>query len=292
MKWTPLGAHLLTDEEYKYGSVEIGPVVLNDSGDTVDNVLRSLTLTNTPVLRLMPGVQNAAEKQRAVVTLSLSEVTLTTTHEDPDGSPVEPASGSSDDHSQTAKDDEGHHEALTEGDPVPKGSDHMKSVALKLALAEDASEETILAEVVKLAEHDAAETERANAAEAKVVETEKAASMAAFTAALDEKIEKDNTIATGERGFYVEMAEEHLALAEKAIAQRTVKVIDLSEKGSDSEGAGSEYADPSVELAEKSRIRAAKDGSTFDAASKLVLAEEPELKTRYMEWRTNPGKEA
>ena len=68
VKWTPLGAELLTSEQYKYGSVEIGSVVLNDSGETVDNVLRSLTLTNTPVLRLMPDVQNAAEKQRVVAT--------------------------------------------------------------------------------------------------------------------------------------------------------------------------------------------------------------------------------
>lgn len=76
VKWTKLGAELLADEQYKYGSVEIGSVVLNDTGETVDNVLRSLTLTNTPVLRLMPGVQNAAAKQRDVVTLSLSEFSL------------------------------------------------------------------------------------------------------------------------------------------------------------------------------------------------------------------------
>ena len=151
----------------------------------------------------------------------------------------------------------------------------MKSVALKLALAEDASEGTISPRLVKLAEHDAAETERANAARPRSSRpVTKAASMAAFTAALDEKIGA-HTIATGERGFYVKMAEEHLALAEKAIAQRTVKVIDLSEKGSDSEGAGSEMPHLLVESAEKSRIRAAKDGSTFDAASKLVLAESP-----------------
>ena len=76
VKWTGIGATMLSDDQYKYGSVEIGPVTLNDTGEKVDNVLRSLTLTNTPVLRLMPGVKNAAEKQRSVVTLSLSEVTL------------------------------------------------------------------------------------------------------------------------------------------------------------------------------------------------------------------------
>ena len=76
VKWTALGAEMLTDEQYKYGSVEIGPVTMNDSGATFDSVLRSLTLTNTPVLRMMPGVEDAAEKQRSVVTLSLSELTL------------------------------------------------------------------------------------------------------------------------------------------------------------------------------------------------------------------------
>lgn len=83
VKWTALGATMLSDDQYKYGSVEIGPVTMNDGGAEVDNVLRSLTLTNTPVLRLMPGVKNAAEKQRAVVTLSLSEVTLADPAADP-----------------------------------------------------------------------------------------------------------------------------------------------------------------------------------------------------------------
>jgi len=83
VKWTELGASLLADEQYKYGSVEIGPVTLNDTGETVDNVLRSLTLTNTPVLRLMPGVQDAAAKQRDVVTLSLAEFALADDEDDP-----------------------------------------------------------------------------------------------------------------------------------------------------------------------------------------------------------------
>ena len=83
VKWTGFGAAMLSDDQYKYGSVEIGPVTLNDTGEKVENVLRSLTLTNTPVLRLMPGVKNAAEKQRAVVTLSLSEVTLAAARIDP-----------------------------------------------------------------------------------------------------------------------------------------------------------------------------------------------------------------
>ena len=76
VKWTALGAELLSDERYKYGSVEIGSVVMNDSGETVDNVLRSLTLTNTPVLRLMPGVQDAAARRGDPLTLSLAEFVM------------------------------------------------------------------------------------------------------------------------------------------------------------------------------------------------------------------------
>lgn len=291
VKWTKLGAELLTDERYKYGSVEIGSVVLNDSGETVDNVLRSLTLTNTPVLRLMPDVQNAGEKQRVVTTLSLSEITLST-HED-DGNPAVPTSGSSGDVSQPAKVGEGHDVTLAEGDAAPKGSDHMKTVATKLNLAEDATEATILAEVTKLAEHDAAETARANAAEATLAETAKKAATDAFAVKLDEKI-TGGFIATGERETFVELAEKQsVELAETLIGARTSKVVDLTERGTSGEGEdGGTYADASVELAEKAKARAAKDGSTYTAAEKLVLAEDSGLADRYSEFRMNPRKEA
>ena len=71
---TQLGADDLNQNLYKYTSVEIGPVVMNESGDQVDNVLRSMTLTNTPVLSIMPAVKDAAAALRVVATLS--EVTL------------------------------------------------------------------------------------------------------------------------------------------------------------------------------------------------------------------------
>lgn len=76
VQWTTLGAQLLNDGLYQYDSVEIRPVVMNESGDEIPNVLCSFTLTNTPVISIMPGVKNAADKQRVAVTLSLSEVTL------------------------------------------------------------------------------------------------------------------------------------------------------------------------------------------------------------------------
>jgi len=76
VEWTGLGAQLLNDKQYQYGSVEIGPVMLNESGETVDNVLRSLTITNVPVLSIMPAIRDASDAQREALTLSLSEVTF------------------------------------------------------------------------------------------------------------------------------------------------------------------------------------------------------------------------
>ena len=276
VKWTPLGAELLTSEQYKYGSVEIGSVVLNDSGETVDNVLRSLTLTNTPVLRLMPGVKNAAEKQRDVVTLSLSEVSLTTTHED-DGTPAEPRTRQFGRPIRIPRRaTKGSHVTLDEGDAAQRGSDQMKTVALKLALAEDASEETILAEVTKLAEHDAAETERANAAEVKLAEAEAAKHAAEVAVTLDEAM-KAGEITTAERITLAEKTdpEREMFLS----ARKGLKVIELGERGSDD--SGPEYADATVELAEKAKALV-DSGKAADivAAQDMVLAESPDLKVR------------
>lgn len=283
VKWTALGAELLADERYKYGSVEIGSVVLNDSGETVDNVLRSLTLTNTPVLRLMPGVQNAAAKQRDIVTLSLSEFSLTT--EDPDGNPVEPIPASSDGSSQPAKADEGQPETLAEGDAAPKGSDHMRTVALRLSLAEDASEETILAAVTTLAEHDAAETERANAAEAKLAERDAAERKAAVERTLAELVEGGHLL-PGQKDEMLALAEDSPSGFNRACAVlKTTKAIDLSERGSDA--AGQSFADASVELDEKSKDMAKAEGITLSEAQLRVLAADEDLARRYRAFRMN-----
>jgi len=77
-----------------------------------------------------------------------------------------------------------------------------------------------------------------------------------------------------------------------AEAAKQHKVIDLGEHGASGGNEGSAYANPSVELAEKAKARAAKDGLKYAAAEKLVLAEDPDLKTRYFDYRVNPGKEA
>lgn len=416
VKWTELGAGLLTDEQYKYGSVEIGPVVLNDSGEEVENVLRSLTLTNTPVLRLMPGVKDAAAKQRTAVTLSLSEFTLADEADPLDellsdmeslagkideqlgGKPgvkrarvyvsdlrasikahkkalAEPDSTNArrdaleracqeafgaagdgvyvedfgddwciyhvwrdgegayyktpyvaDDHGFTfgqpaeqkketnwvpvsdgasgaaypsssqavaaGKAGEGTGAALAEEPAAQKGAEqHMKTVAQKLNLDENASEADILARVVELSEHDAAETARANTAETKLAEVETKAKVDAFAVKLDEKI-NGGFIAPGERETFVNLAEKDAALAESLIGTRTSKVIALGEIGSGAEGGSEEYENASVELAEKSKARASKDGTTYAAAEKLVLAEDTDLAERYSAWRLNPRKEA
>jgi len=357
VKWTELGAGMLTDEQYKYGSVEIGSVVLNDSGETVDNVLRSLTLTNTPVLRLMPNVQNAAEKQRDVVTLSLSEYTLAEpgsfnalrdalelaigeAHGDhvwvcdfgPDwvvyeqslldlpsrsykaayattpqgitlGDPVEvkretsyvpvsdgapgaaPVSSSPADALGMAA--EGTPAALSEDPAAQKGADtRMKTVIQHLKLAEGASESDVLAAVVKLAEERDAEKTRAESAEVKLAEVEKAAAVAAFAGKLDEKI-AGGFIGTGERETFVKLADEQsVELAESLIAARTAKVIDLGERGSD---AGGQEKPATVELADKSAGRAAKDGISLDKAQKLTLAEDPDLAARIYSERYGKG---
>ena len=293
VRWTALGATLLTDEQYKYGSVEIGSVVLNDSGETIDNVLRSLTLTNTPVLRLMPGVQNAAEKQRDVVTLSLSEITAysSTTTED-DGGPAA-AHDSSHDSSHDAKVSEGDSAVLAEGEAEPKGSDQMKTVALRLNLAEDAAEATILAEVTKLSEHDAAETKRADAAEVKLGEVEKTARDAAVEVILSDLIAGGH-VSPGQKDTWLKLAdaapEQFDAMAETA---KQHKIIDLSEHGTGGAGESDlQYGDASIELAEKAKARAAADGLTYTAAEKIVLAEQSDLAERYSEFRMNPRKGA
>lgn len=329
VQWTTLGAQLLNDGLYQYDSVEIRPVVMNESGDEIPNVLCSFTLTNTPVLSIMPGVKNAAEKQRIAVTLSLSEVKLTAAPVDPvqsilddmdalaakadasmkgkkgmpdmrammrqarakvsahsltedPGDHAEPIDGSSDAASQPAKADEGQDVVLADGDAATKGSDPMKTVATKLNLAEDAPEALVLAEVVKLAEHDAAETKRADEAEVKLAETEKTGAIAAFTIKLDEKIKTENTIAPGQRDYFLGLADRNMVEAELALASHTVKVIDVAERGSGTEGDDKPTKRADVELSELTRARMVKDGIGYPKAMGLTLAENPnEIRERY-----------
>jgi Mu-like prophage I protein len=365
VKWTGIGATMLSDDQYKYGSVEIGPVTVNGSGEKVENVLRSLTLTNTPVLRLMPGVRDAQAKQRSVVTLSLSEVTLAaipefikakmrakwlkanpgkteddvpenmkasegltglaetdpvatavaaledaltaandalggklgipvirtylreairkaSAHaltEDP-GDHAEPIDGSSDDVSQLAKVDEGQDVVLADGDAATKGSDPMKTVATKLNLAEDAPEALVLAEVVKLAEHDAAETKRADTAETTLAEVEKAKRDAEIEATLTELVDGGHVL-PGQKEAWTKLAEDSPeSFAVFAVNAKKVKAIELGEIGT-SAGSESSTDDPTVELDNRAKKLAEERSIPYGDAMSLALAEDPALAGRY-----------
>jgi hypothetical protein len=75
---TELGAQQLNEGLYKYDSVEIDSVVLNDSGERVPNVFKSATLTNTPVLRMLPAVLEVGDQVALseAIEVALSEVVL------------------------------------------------------------------------------------------------------------------------------------------------------------------------------------------------------------------------
>ena len=100
---------------------------------------------------------------------------------------------------------------------------------------------------------------------------------------------KGGHVAPGQKDTWLALAEaapeQFDAMAETA---KQHKVIDLGEHGS-SDG-GSESTKPAdVELAEKTRARMASDSVDFATAKRLVLCEDPDLKTRYEEFRA--GKE-
>jgi hypothetical protein len=74
VQWTDVGAQKVTGREYQYNSVELGPVVDNVTGKKTDNVLRSVTLTNTPVIRLLPPILAAGDSMAEPVDVALSEI--------------------------------------------------------------------------------------------------------------------------------------------------------------------------------------------------------------------------
>jgi len=158
----------------------------------------------------------------------------------------------------------------------------MKTVATKLNLAEDAPEALVLAEVVKLSDHDAAETKRADEAEVKLAETEKTGAIAAFTIKLDEKIKTENTVAPGQRDYFLGLADRNMVEAELALSSHTVKVIDTTEHGTGIQGDDKPTKRADVELSELTRARMAKDGIGYPKAMGLVLSENHnEIQERY-----------
>ncbi|MGA3168277.1 MAG: phage protease [Candidatus Limnocylindrales bacterium] len=288
VKWTALGAQLLSDDEYKYGSVEIGMVVMNQSGAEVPNVLRSLTLCNTPVLSIMPAVKDAKAAQTMAVVATLSEYSLEGNPEDDDDDqkpsdatpwdgllamvnalpahaklalkgqkgntaihagiaklckdvqdfcdglktsestdPATRGAGRLEPDSPGVRPVKGTHDASHEDDgPIaPKGADHMNTDTLKkLNLTEDATDEVILAEVVKL-------IDRAEAAEAKTAEAEKATRRVESEAKLAEAI-KDTHVLPAEKDALMALAEASPEAFEATLeARKTVKLVDVTEHG-------------------------------------------------------------
>lgn len=291
---TALGAEQLNGGLYRYGSIEIGPVIDNASGAKTDNVFRSATLTNTPVLRMMPPVLDAADVIAAseAVEVALAEISAVPPADD--GDPAAPGSGCSDDRSLQAKADEGPAATLREDDAAMKGSDPMKTLIAVLKLAEDADEAAVRAAVVKLTDERDAERTRADDAEAKLADLAKAKRDAEVEARLAELIDGGNLL-PAERESWAKLAEDAPAsfdlLTEQAKAR---KVVDLDEHGTSGQGKpGDAYADASVELAARAKARAAKDGLSYDTAMSLELAENSDgIRERYAAFRMHADKEA
>jgi len=325
--WEPtdLGASLLNERRYQYNSVEIGDAIDNATGKRTANVLRSATLTNTPVLRMLPPVLEAGESiAREAVALSLSElepvdpvaelladiealaaklddalrgkrgvpVARTFMRElrakvgahkladDDDTEPTPLSEEPTDGATVETVDDSATHEAVGRASE-PKEHKHMSELTELLKLAEDADDALVLAEVKKVyEERDTLLAEKATAAQA---ERERK---------LDEAISSGH-IAPAEKDVLARLAESDPETFATMLEVRKglPPVVDLTEHGSgDTAPEPKTYPNASVELAERARERAAKDGSTYAEAELKTLAEDAALAERYLAFRA--GKEA
>jgi len=320
--WEPtdLGAALLNEKRYQYNSVHIDSHVDNTSGAKTPNVLKGVSLTNTPVLRILPPVLEAGEAIAAseCVEVALSEIEAAD-EDDPVAAILDDMSTLAARLDEALKGKKGmpsvrtflremrskigaHKLAedestdLSESDPsataepvgdgavetaeqsTQKEQRQMSELTEYLKLAEDADESLILAEVQKACD------ER-DAAQAKLAEGEKAERVRRLEAAITE-----TEVLPAEKDALLKLAEsDPESFASILDARKGVKLVDTSEKG---EGAApdepKEYADPSIELAEKAAARAEKDGIGYGEAMSLVLADEPALAERYLKH----GKEA
>jgi hypothetical protein len=327
--WEPtdLGAQLLNERRYQYNSVEIGEVVDNATGKRTANVLRSATLTNTPVLRMLPAVLEAGERIAEPVSLALSEFEAA---DDPVSSilaDMEALAGRLDEALKGKKGiptvrtflreiraKVGAHK-LSEDDESPESTPLSEPPvgATAEAIGDGASVANVgqsttpkeskhmseLTELLKLSE-DADEalmlaevrkviTER-DTAVTELAESKRTAVIEAVTLALEAKI-KDGFIAPAERDGYLALAEADAERATKLIAGRQHKVLDLDEHGSGEQKPETvTYANASIELAERAKERKAADGLSYAEAERLVLAADAELAQRYTDFRS--GKEA
>lgn len=310
--WEPtdLGASLLNEKRYAYNSVEIGDVVDNATGKKTHNVLRSATLTNTPMLRMLPPVLEAGESiATEPVSLALSE--LTAADDDPVAALIAKIDGLLADDTLKGKAGitairtmlrevrakasahtlseppvdapaESFSDSASESgvaQPIPhKEKLNMSELTQLLQLSEDADEAQIATSLKLVLDENA--TLKAHAAEG-----EKA-----------ERVRRlDAAIASGQDGVLPAKRDALLALAESdpktfdatMDALKGVKVIALGEVGSGETTEETEYADASAELAEKTAARMGKDGTTdYGAAMTLVLSEDEDLRERYVAFTT------
>jgi phage I-like protein len=72
IEWTSEGIRLVRGKLYKYLSPVLAPHVIPETGQKVYPVLRSMTLTNIPVLRMMPAIE--ASEQGEPVEIACSEL--------------------------------------------------------------------------------------------------------------------------------------------------------------------------------------------------------------------------
>ena len=261
--------------------IELSEVTLADPApdpvaalcDKIDSLLAELS----DALKGKAGIPAIRTMMREVSTKARAH-TLT---EDPDGDPVVPDPASSDGSSHPAKADEGHEVTLDEGDPVPKGSDHMNPKLIKaLKLSEDATDEAVEAAIVQLSEDRDAEKTRADEATAKLAEVEKAKRLGEVEIVLTELIDGGHVL-PGQKETWLKLAESAPesfdAMAEQA---KHAKSIELGETGDGSK------PETEVSPSEAIALKASEISETrkvdLAEATDLALAENPELKAAYL----------
>ena len=222
------------------------------------------------------------------------EVKRRTTYVSADSSPAgaNPAGSMS---VAACKDAEGRGVHLAEGDAAQRGVETtMNPKTMKtLNLAEGADDVAIDAAVMALAEERDTEKSRADTAENKVAEIEKAKRAGEVEVELS-AIEKAGNLKPGEKAEFLTLAEDKPEVYAARIGERKAlkpnTIVDLAVHGTGSQGDGDASKRADIELADLARARATKDGIGYTKAMRLELSENTDLAARYDEFLT--GKDA
>jgi hypothetical protein len=293
--WNVAGAELINSRKFRYISPVLAKHIVTTTGEELEPVLRSLSPTNVPVLRAMPGLLDAPEwlpSNGEFAEVRCSEVTI----EDPPDDLARPGT------------------SAVPGSPLGTGTlaaattangrtveptkeKNMDDLAKVLQLAEDADEATILAEVTRI-------TERNDELETQLTEsTERITTLESDKTALETTIaeerqaaqdaDRDRIIAALIDGGHVAPAEKDdlVALADSnyelfvkhAETRKAHRVIDLKDRGVHSSGEEpKQYADPSAEVMRRAKeLQAKNDGLKFMEAVGQVLATDDDLASQY-----------